>query len=233
MANKIVIYHNIDKCCELTDDFYWKDIIHSCACNKFPKGIRYEIKINHPPTLYVRYECGRKFQNETFTLTEKISETYSILMFIFKNLLGLRSPTDIEKIKLELEVIRKTNNIQINCEWKKLKPRSVKNHILMNYAITRVEKLGLESRTANNLYRLIQLGFQFKNLTPNNINYKEGKILAISGLDFDKQTKTFKLTNSQGSIAKTNTENNNKINQVKKTINKWVKDYKLYFDLLK
>lgn len=233
MSNKVVIYHNIEKCCEFTEDSYWKDIIHSCACNKFPKGIRYEVKLNNSPILHVRYECGRKFQNETFILTDKLNETYDILMFIFKNLLKLRSDTDIDKIKSDLEIIRKTNNIKTNCEWKKLKPRSVKNHILMNYAITRTESLCLEPRLANNLYRLIQLGFQFKNLTSNNINYKQGKIISISGLDFNKQTKSFKLTNNQGSIAKTNTENNHKINQVKKTINKWVKDYKTYFDLMK
>lgn len=231
MTNKTVIYNHIDKCRELTGDPYWKDVIYSCACGGFPKGIKYEV---NKATLNVRYEHGRKFQTETFTLTDKISETYEILMFIFKSLLGMRSDTDISKIKSELEVIRKTNDIEMDCEWKKLKPRSVKNHILMNYAITKTESLGLEPRTANNLYRIIQLGFQFKNLTSNNINYKQGKILSISGLDFDKQSETFKLTNNQGSIARTNTsENGNKINQVKKTINKWVKDYKTYFDLIK
>lgn len=236
MTNKI-LYDNIFKCQEYTTDAHWKEIIYSCACNKFPRGIKYDHTKN---TLYIRYDFSGKSHNETIVLPTLsvenvneeanelvIKETYKTLMYVFKNLLNLRSDTDVNNSKNILEDIRKQNEVDLDCTWKKLKPKSVRNHILMNYAISQAELFELNSKQAIVLYRLILLGFQFKQISSDDVKYKKGKILDIKGIEFNEDTQFFILTNPHGPIPKT--DNNIKINKtgtVEKSIDKWVKLYK-------
>jgi hypothetical protein len=244
MSNK-VLYENILKCQNFTEDSHWKEIFYSCACNKFPRGIKYDHQRN---LLYVRYNFSGKLQNETISIpshsngtsTKKsqsdmdednelstTKETYKILMYIFRELLSLRSEDDIKHSKNVLEDIRKQNEVDLDCTWKKLKPRSVRNHILMNYAITQVELFELEKKQAIVFYRLLQLGFQFKQLSSDDVKYKKGKILDISGVEFDEDLNFFTLMNNFSITSKTdNNMRSNKTGTVEKSIDKWVKLYK-------
>jgi hypothetical protein len=233
MKKDCVIFPNLLKCQEFTDDDHWKDIIMSCACNKLPKGLKLD---SAKATLFVRYEFVNKSQNETFSIPADPRECYDLLMYIFKDLLNLKSENDIEASKLELEKVRKNNDelekCNIDCTWKQLKPRSLKNNLLMNYSIELVQKYKLDVKEANKLYKLILMGFQFKNLTSNDVNYKSGKIISISGIKFRKGE--FILTNNQGSLVKTSTTTEKekyKVNQIEKGIDKFIKDYKNFYQL--
>ena len=46
---------------------------------------------------------------------------------------------------------------------------------------------------------------QFKQLSSDSIKYKDGVILQIKGLEYDKEKDIFVLTNTPGFIAKTDT----------------------------
>src|SRR5207253_3397236 len=184
MSTKTIIYPHILACRDLTLDPYWKEIITSCASNKFPKGVKYD---NIRGIIHVRYEGsgGKSCGTESIVLPDKTEELYSKLMHSFKNLIGLRSPSDIKLGRDVLEDIRKKNEIDIDCEWKKLKPRFFKNYILMNYAISKIYEHNLPPKKSNTLYKLIQLGFQFKQLSSDDIEYKKGTITNIKGLKYD------------------------------------------------
>ncbi len=242
-SNDRILYYNILHCQKYTSDNYWKEIIHSCACNKFPRGIKYDHAKN---TLYVRYEFSGKPQNEIIILpscsTNKenaVSEIvgkkiYKILMHIFKDLLNLRSDNDIKINKNIIEDMRKQNEVDMDCSWKKLKPRSVKNYILMNYAITQVELFNLDPGKAKILYRLIQLGFQFKQLSSDDVNYEKGQIIEIQGIEFDEENNFFVLTGAMQKLTSGSDNNikSNKVITVEKSIDKWVKNYKQHYNLL-
>jgi hypothetical protein len=188
--NKNLIYPHILACREYVDDPHWKDIIDSCACNKFPKGAKYD---HSKRTLYIRYDFSGKPKGTSFVLSDDPEKLCSILLYTFRELLGLRSCTDVTNSKLQLEKVRRKNNIILDCTWKELKPRSVRNYILLNFASQQILSHPELSATHKDkvknmkkLYRLIQLGLQFKLIAADDINYIDGKIESISGLTYNR-----------------------------------------------
>jgi len=219
MTSKFILYDNILKCCDNTQDEYWKEIIHNCACNKFPKGIKYN---NLKRTLYVRSNNVGRIRIETITLPNDPGNCYETLMYVFTHLLGLKSEKDIEKSKKDIETARQQNGIDLNCEWKKLKPRSVKNNILMNFTLSQVDNYKMDKKEVSKLYRLIQLGLQFKKLVSEDFEYDNGVIYSIKGLEFNEKSKFFILTNKQGAISHS-ASNKPNINHFEKAVDKWAK----------
>lgn len=223
MTNNKILYEHIANSCEFTDDQDWKDMIRSCSQNKWPKGMSYN---NVKGVLYVRADYQTR-RTEMFTLPTDPKLCFEMLMHIFKNILKLRSDNDIISSRIDIENARKNNEIDFDCEWKKLKPRSVKTQILMTYAIDQVKSRNLDMKQVNILYRLIQLGIQFKQVSAEDINYKNGVILSIKGVEYSSDTKNFILTNKQGYIS----GNNNKIvhDRFEKSMDKWMKNYRTYY----
>ena len=217
-----VIYKIFVECQQYTTDTEWKDILYSCACNKFPKGIKYD---NVKNTIYIKYESYNKIQTNTVNVPSNNEELFKLMMHIFKDLLNIRSENDISASRMEMEVLRKKNEVDVNCEWKKLKPRSLKNHMLMLFSSSEVKKYDLEPKQAGILFKTIQLGFLFKKLNSNDVNYENGEISSIDGLKFNNKSNTFELTHQPGSISRSTTTTS-KSNNVERAIDKWVKDYK-------
>ncbi len=218
---------------QLTTDKDWKDIIHSCACGKFPKGIRFD---NTKGTLHVRYKNGSRINTEVINLSTDPQKCRDTLLYVFKDLLALRSSLDVSISKGALETMRVKNSVNLDCEWKKLKPKSVKNYILMNFAINQVKKYNMTgSKDAMKLNRLIQLGFQFKQLTSDDVRYNNGLISSISGVKYEQVRPSlsgskkfpFYLSHTQGPIPK-NDKPPCKVNHLEKNIDKWAKDYQIY-----
>ena len=151
-------------------------------------------------------------------------------MYIFKELLGLRSEYDIKMSKQELEEIRRRSEIDLDCEWKKLKPRSMRNQILMNFAVSEARLHGLGPKEAKHLYHTIQLGFQFKKLTSDDVNYEKGNVTSISGLEWDEETQGYILTNPQKSLARTD-KPASRSNYLNQAVDRWIRDYKANYIL--
>ena len=221
MSSKIFIFEQFLTCQDFTFDAFWREIIYSCARNRFPKGVKYDQLKN---TIYIRYEHAGRVKNESHPVPKDSRETYTLLMYIFKELLGLRSEHDIKLSRQELEEIRLKIDIALDCDWKKLKPR-LRNQLLMNFAVTEASKRNLGAKGAKYLYNVIQLGFQFKQLTSDDIQYKKGSIVSISGLEYNESTQDFVITNPQKSLTRTD-KPVSKCNRLYQTINQWVRDYK-------
>lgn len=227
--NNKVLYEYILNCKEYTEDPYWKEIIFSCSCNKFPRGMTYN---NTKKTLYVRSDVSSTKQRTTLlTLSNTNTKMcFETLMYAFKDLLNLRSEDDIKSSRVDIEQARKNNEIDLDCEWKKLKPRSVKNHILMNFAMEQAKSRNLNLRDAKILSHLIQLGIQFKQIAADDVDYSDGVIKSIKGVEYNEENNCFFLTNKQGYISHVN---NNKTSQgsLDKCIDKWVKDHDKFFHI--
>ena len=209
-------------CQDFAFDTFWKEILYNCACNRFPRGVKYHQFKN---TIRVRYEHAGQLKKETFSIPKDSYETYTLLMYIFKELLGLRSQYDIKFSRQELEEIRLKIDIDLNCEWKKLKSRSMRNQLLMTFVVTEVNKRDLDVKYVKYLYNVIQLGFQSKQLTSGDVQYEKGVITSISGLEYDESTQEFIITNPQKPVTRTD-KPVSKSNRLYQTINKWVRDYK-------
>lgn len=222
-GNKTIVYEEFLECQNYTFDIFWREIFYSCACNKFPKGSKYDKAKN---TLYIRYDKSGKSKTESFQLPIHPSEKYNLLIGIFKEFLNLKSDYDIDINKKELEEFRLLNQINLDTEWKKIKPRSVRNNIIMKFATTQININNLKSSKIKKLYNLIQLGFQFKQITNEDVIYENGVIESITGLDFDTESKKFVFKNKPKFVARVEKHvvKNNQINQC---IDKWAKEYKV------
>ena len=85
-----------------------------------------------------------KLRTESLILPDDYKACYDTIMYVLKDLLNLRSDNDIKISKDKLEELRIQNDFDLDCTWKKLKPRSVKNHILMNFSINQIKKYNKE-----------------------------------------------------------------------------------------
>jgi len=219
-----VVYPEFNVCLNFTFDNYWREIFSNCSKGTFPKGMKYD-QAKH--TLYVKPDLNSR-QNQHFILDindAEGSKIYKVCMHIFRNILNMRSDQDIKLSCDELEKIREKNEVDLDCEWKKLKPRSIKNQLLMNFAIALVNEYDLKSNQAKHIYGDIQLGFRFKQLTSDDVEYSNGTVISINGLEFDSEKKTFILTHIPKTVSRVEKppQRNNRLNQ---TITKWSKNYK-------
>lgn len=200
MTEKNIIYPKFLGCQNYTLDDYWNDVFMGCSCNKFPRGTRYNEKEN---TLTVRVPLVQgKYKTENIQLPEDSKELYECMIDIFKEKMGMYSPLDLHIKREELEDIQDQYKIDLDCEWKKLKPRSVKDTLIMSYGTSLKNKYQLSSKETKNLISVINLGFQFKKLTSDDIDYREREIKNIKGLKFNPETRTFYITNPPRKVNK-------------------------------
>jgi hypothetical protein len=210
------------ECRTHTLDEFWRNIFYNCAINKFPKGVRYD---NTRGNISIKHDKNGKSRVEYFTLqTDNSEELYNQLIHIFKELLEIRSEYDINISKKEFDEIRKLNDIDMDTEWKKLKPKSIKSSILMSFVSREGKNKGLDIKRIKKIYNQIQLGFQFKYINNDDVNYKKGIIYSINGFVYDDETKNYNFTNKK-SIYRVEKQIN-KTNYFQQCMDRWIKDYK-------
>jgi hypothetical protein len=77
------------------------------------------------------------------------------------------------------------------CEWKKIKPRNLKDQLIMDYIATLKTKYSLTPAEVRHLTSVVQLGFQFHSLTSSDVEYNNGVIENINNLEFCPKTRKF------------------------------------------
>lgn len=201
MSTPTIIHPIFQECEKYTLDPYWQDIFHKCACNRFPRGIRYEWRKN---IVYVRLPGGPvgKSKIETFHLPKESTEIFEMMMTIFHDF-GLRSKRDMDIKKDELLKIRKERSVNLDCQWKDLKPKYLKDRMISNFVLYLKEKHNLSTKESKNLLITIDLGFQLKQLNPEDIEYEKGKITEIQGLEFDSEKRNFYVSRKIKKCSKT------------------------------
>ncbi len=109
----------------------------------------------------------------------------------------------------------------VDCDWKKITPKTLKTRFIQDYVIMLAEKYNLTPRETRKLAYTIDLGFIFHSITPNDVEYKNGKILKIKRIKFCKKTREFKL---QGFKSNTKTEKNATTSKVYSMYEKFVQE---------
>lgn len=189
MTSPAVVHPIFTECQEYTLDPYWRDIFSRCACNRFPRGVRYDGKKN---TIYLKLPGGIGGKKEFFVLPREPTRVFEIMMEIFRSI-GLRSQKDLQLQKDEMEKIRKARCIDLDCHWKDLKPRYLKERMILNYVLTIQREFNLSQKEAKRLLNTIHLGFQLKQLTSDDVKYEKGRILDINSLEIDGEKRAFTI----------------------------------------
>ena len=161
---------------------------------------------------------------EIVELPENHVDIFQLMMELFKDKLGMKSSRDIQVQNSEIQEIKEQSVIEADCEWKRLKPRMLKDELIMNYALSLSEKYELSDSDLKNLLTTIHLGFQFKRLTAEHIDYSNGVINNISGLVFDSENRRFEITNEPKSSSKN--DKNGKSQEIWKDVDKFLRDYR-------
>ena len=197
----VIIHPVFWDCQDFTLDDFWKDIFFSCSCNKFPKGARYDATSR---TLYVRVPTSAtKTISEATVLPEKTEEIYKVVLKTFREKLGLFSYKDLQIRKTEMNEIRETRRIDTDCEWKKLKPRSIKAIKIAEYVTRLKEEHLMTVKEAKNLLGMINIGFQFKQITSDDVEYENSQVQNINGLEYCEKRKMWNITHKSRVVNKT------------------------------
>ncbi len=188
------VVHQVFKSCEAhTVDPYWRQVLGQCALNKFPKGVRYTVTkmspkdntpLEHSFSIKVTFKGKQKV--EVVSLPSKPEEMLDALLSVFKNKLGMFSTLDLKMKNDEMEEILGNYSRNNDCTWKQLKPKAAKDEKLREYVIGVGDTYNLTPSQIKHLLAEISLGFQLKILTQEGVDYSDGKIQSIEGVDIKK-----------------------------------------------
>lgn len=175
-----------EECSKYTLDGFWIEQFQNFAQNKFPQGVRYD----HAQNALILKIDGKK---DVIELSQNPEKTFQIVMSILKNKLNLRSTRDLKLQKSEINKLIEQRVCDTNCEWAKIKPKNLRDQLIMNYITYLKNKYSLNPMELRRLIALINMGFKFKYISQNDVVYKNGKILKIECLQINKKTKEFKI----------------------------------------
>lgn len=179
-ADRVIIFPIFDECKNYTLDKYWIDCFSNFASNKFPPGMKYD---SANKNIIITHKDG---DEEVIAVPDDPPEAFTLLIKIMKQKLGMRSTRDI-KIKQD---VKKPDS---KCEFKTIRLKHVRDQLIMDYIGSLREKYNLTTSEYNIAVSSINLGFQFKSITPDNVVYEDGQITHIKGLTFDTSKRRFIL----------------------------------------
>jgi hypothetical protein len=226
MTSSFILHPIFEECKRYTLDPYWQDIFSGCAKNNFPMGIRYD-----PVQKNIMIKKDAK-KPEVISLptrkgdTPNAAQLYKVMMQIFKEKLHMRSSRDLQLQKEDMDELCKKNIMDLDCEWKDIKPKHLKDQLLLNYIYYLKQQYNLSPVEIKQAMSTIQLGFQFKSLLPSDVEFS-GTITNIKGLSFDEEKRIFsipiKKTPTQSMLQKNSEKpSTHKFHQL---LDKFIRDY--------
>jgi len=219
--SEIIFYDRFLECERFTLDSYWKKIFNNCAKGKFPKYTRY----NHEESVIV-YK-NENNNNIIVNLPDNPEKLYNVLIDIFREKLGLFSPLDFHFKKEEIEALKDGESVDLDCEWKKIKPKFIKDDLIMNYILKMKDEYDLSYSQAKKIFITINLGIQSKKITSDDFDFRDREIKNINGVVFNPRTKKVVITNKSKKSSGSSEKNNSGVNRkFTSSIEKYLKDYR-------
>jgi len=175
---KDIIYPIFVQCCPFTCDNFWETIFEDLAYGKSPYGT------------YISKDflcCSYKNKDFSYKIEKKdpyilYTEIYSLLT----QKLGLLSHTDkIHKKKefMDLEDTMKNSRKT----WADIKKKNIRE-LLIELYVTQMKTIhSLSLKQAKHLLSIIFIAMVFKVITSSDIQYDDGRIQHIDGIDFVKK----------------------------------------------
>ena len=177
--NKEIIYPVFLECYQYTPDTFWENIFEDLAYGKTPYGT------------YIRKEflcCNYKDKEFSYKI-EKIKPSrvlYDEIYSLLANKLGLLSQRD--KVNKRTDFHNVEENIKASRKnWSSIRKKNVKDFLIENYVIDMKNKHHLSIKQAKYLLSLIFIAIVFKVISSKDIEYSDGKIHNIEGIDFENK----------------------------------------------
>jgi hypothetical protein len=175
---KEIIYPVFLECCQYVDDIFWENIFQDLAYGKAPYGT------------YISKDflcCSYKKKEFSYKIEKKEVETiYEEVYNLLAKKLGLLSHKEkIKKRKAFIDAEKSMKESRKN--WGDIKKKNMKDLLIELYVTRMKTKHNLTIKQARYLLSILMLAMVFKVITTEDINYKDGHIISIEGIDFVKK----------------------------------------------
>jgi len=175
---KEIIYPIFLECCQYADDAFWENIFEELAYGKAPYGT------------YISKNflcCNYKKKEFIYKIEKKNAKTmYTEVYHLLTKKLGLLSQR--EKVKkrkafMDLEDSMKKSRK----EWGSIRKKNMKELLIEMYVIRMKTKHSLTIKQSRYLLSIIFIAMVFKVIVSKDIDYSNGRINHIEGVDFIKK----------------------------------------------
>ena len=178
LVKKEILFPVFLECCQYADDTFWENIFEDLAYGKAPYGTY--ISKDFLCCGYKKKEFSYKIEKKTPEIIYK--EVYALLTKRL-GLLSYREKVKKKKVFTDLEdSIKDTRK-----KWIDIKKKNMKELLIELYVTRMKNKYQLSIKQAKYLISVILIAMVFKVITSANINYSNGRINSIEGIDFDKK----------------------------------------------
>ena len=178
LVKKDLCYPIFLECCQYADDTFWENIFEDLAYGKCPYGT------------YISKDflsCGYKKKEFSYKIEKKKAETiYQEVYGLLTKRLGLLSHR--EKIKKKKVFTDLEDSLSVNRKkWVDIKKKNMKELLIELYVTRMKNKHYLSAKQAKYLISIILIALVFKVITSSSIDYSNGRINKIEGIDFAKK----------------------------------------------
>ena len=167
---KDIVHPIFLKLASLQEDTFWKYIYEDLSYGKCPYGIYIQ---NDYICCFIK---GKEFSYYFEDKEECLQEIHTLL----KNKAGILS--EKEKIQQKEDFFQKKNN-----EKKFINKKFLRENLIQNFVIKQGKLYNIGSEHKKNLISFLYNAFLFKVVQINDINFTEGEIDSVNGIEFKPQ----------------------------------------------
>lgn len=173
-----IVYPVILECCQFVTDSFWENIFEDLAKAKPPHGA------------YISKDflcCSYKKKEFSYKIERKDpQQLHDDIYKLLKFKLGLLSQKEKASKRLAFDNIDKQIN-DFRTSWSKIRKKNVKDLLIEQYVVRMKKKHQLSIQQSRYLLSIIFIAMVFKVINPVDINYENGMIINIEGIDFQKK----------------------------------------------
>lgn len=178
VIKKEIIYPVFLECCEFSEDAFWDNIFEDLAYGKTPYGTY--INKNFLCCSYKNKEFSYKIERKN------PKDLYEDIYNLLTKKLGILSHK--EKIKKRVDFHTTESRIkEFRQEWGNIRKKNIKDLLIEQYVVDMKNKHSLTINQSKYLLSIIFMAIVFKVITPKDIEYSNGKIQNIDGIEFINQ----------------------------------------------
>lgn len=168
-------------CSTLILDPFWVEVLDNCSRGRFPRGVKFDSTSSS-----LSLNSGKKNGTESFSLPTEPRNALPVLLSIFRDKLHLRSSRDLQISRQEMDELRSKATEGVGDDWRKIRNRSMKSFLLVEYIKKLREQHSLSSKASTRLLSQLHLAFALKSLTPDDVHMSSGRIDHIDGFEIGK-----------------------------------------------
>lgn len=176
---KDIIYPMFLECCQFAQDEYWKGIFEDLAYGITPSG-----------TYISKGSLCCSYKKKSFNYVLEKKEPHILYEEVYKHLsgkMGIVSQKErLEKISTISAITQQLRESRQE-SWNKIKKKNDREALIQMYVIRKKDEHRLNIKQARYLLDIISIAMVYKAITVKEIDYRNGKVENITGIDFIKK----------------------------------------------